>query len=80
MTMPPHWLDAAIERSLRSGERDPRAVGQAIGESEQFQEAIRAGLAENVQGRLGLSSAQMVRQAIMEALESSPVGAQEPNE
>jgi hypothetical protein len=35
-----------------------------------MQEAIRVGLGENVPGRPGLSEAQMVRQAIMEAMET----------
>jgi hypothetical protein len=68
--MPPHWLDATIEIALQTGLRDPSSLGRAIGGCERMQEAIRVGLADYVPGRLGLSEAQMIREAIMEAMEA----------
>jgi len=71
MTIPPHWLDDVVDQALHAGCQEPGKLAAAIGKHDCFVAAVKAGLAEFERGR-GLSQAQAVRQAIIDAIESHP--------
>jgi predicted transcriptional regulator len=75
MTIPPHWLDDVVEQALCDGCQEPGKLAAAIGKHDCFVAAVKAGLAEFERGR-GLSQAQAVRQAIVDAIEWRPPSTQ----
>ena len=64
-----HWLDDVIESSWR--EHDPDKIASAITRNEKLISAIRKGLddARHLPQEPGLSHAQCIRQAVLEAME-----------
>jgi hypothetical protein len=68
--MQPHWLDAVIESSWR--EHDASAVATAITHNDRLISAIRQGLIDArhlPEQQPGLSHAQCIRHAVLEAME-----------
>jgi hypothetical protein len=68
--MHPHWLDEAIESSWR--DHDPRSIATAISSDNRLIAAIRQGLEDArrlPERQPGLSHAQCIRNAVLEAME-----------
>ncbi len=67
MAMKPTWLDNLIQAEIDKG--DPTAIAQAIANSPRFLDAIKRGLANKPKpGIIGPSHAQVIREAIKEAV------------
>lgn len=65
--MRPTWLDQVIDTVIDTG--DPKQIAQAIANSPQFLDAIKAGLANKPKpGVMGPSYSQNVRTAIRDAV------------
>jgi hypothetical protein len=76
MALPPHWLDEVIAEVLQSG--DENQIAQAIANSPQLINAIRAGLKDKPPERTpsgslicGPGYAQVIRGYVIEAIESA---------